>query len=375
VSDAFSDRLPAVRRLRLTDFRNHAALSLELPPRHVALVGPNGIGKTNILEALSFLSPGRGLRRAAYDAIAREDGPGGWSVAIRLDGAEGTVDIGTGLSPDAGGGRQIRIDGTPARAAEALADHCSVTWLTPAMDGLFTGTAGDRRRFLDRMVLALDPGHGRRVASYERAMRQRNRLVEDPSSDPSWLDGLEAQMAELGTAVAHARADLVAALSAAIAAAAEGGSDFPRAVLALEGFATGDDLAGPAGDFEDSFAASLAAARPRDRAAGRTTEGPHRTDLVVTHAEKAILAAKASTGEQKALLVGLVLAHAALVAERRGHAPLLLLDEIAAHLDSDRRAALFDRIDALGSQAVMTGTDANLFEALGPRAETVTLAA
>lgn len=377
-----ADRTPravAIRRLKLDRFRNYRSLDLPVDPRHVVLTGDNGAGKTNLLEAISFLSPGRGLRRAAYDQVARradDEAPTGaaWAVNATLDGAFGEVSIGTGLraGPEsAERQRRIHIDGTAARSADVLLDHCRVLWLTPAMDGLFTGPPGDRRRFLDRLVLAIDPDHGRRVTEFEKAMRGRNRVLETPSPDPVWLDGLETQMAETGTAITIARLEAVALMSGLDADEHRSGRApaFPRADISVEGTIEQSVTVGASADAEDLYRALLARNRPRDRAAGRTLEGPHRSDLKITHIAKGMEAAVCSTGEQKALLLGLVLAHATLVGRVAGMAPLLLLDEVAAHLDADRRAALFDLIDSIGVQAWMTGTDAQLFDALAERAQ------
>ncbi|WP_334175966.1 DNA replication/repair protein RecF [Pseudoxanthobacter sp.] len=357
-------------RLGLTDFRNHAALSLTLDSRAVVLVGENGAGKTNLLEAVSLLSPGRGLRRATLEALARIGGPGNWSLAARLETPDGEVRIGTGTDVPPPGetvrSRRVRIDGTEQRSAEVLGDYLAVLWLTPAMDGLFTGAPGDRRRFLDRLVLAIDSGHGRRVSAYERALAQRNRLLDDPAADRAWLDAVEIEIAELGTAVAAARRELVGCLAEL---APEADDLFPRAELALEGEieALMDGMS--AVQAEDAFRARLRDGRARERAAGRTLTGPHRSDLAVTHSAKGMPAARASTGEQKALLIGIVLAHARLVSRLTRRTPLLLLDEVAAHLDPRRRAGLFRRLAGLGTQAWMTGTDAALFEATGAEAQ------
>jgi DNA replication and repair protein RecF len=359
---------PFLSTLRLTDFRNYPQLVLPLAAGAVVLVGDNGAGKTNLLEAVSFLSPGRGLRRAGNEAVARRGSPGAWAVAATLETPDGATAIGTGLAAaaDAGRARRVRIDGRDA-TAEALSRHLAVLWLTPAMDGLFTGPPGDRRRFLDRLVLAVDAGHAARVAAYERAMTERNRLLEAGDADPRWLDAVEAQLAEAGVAMAAARRELVGCLDR-LAEAAEGG-DFPAAGLALEGDLEADLADRPATAAEDGFRAALRDGRGRDRAAGRTLAGPHRSDLVVHHREKAMPAALSSTGEQKALLIGLVLAHAELVATLTGRTPVLLLDEVAAHLDARRRAGLFARIARLGAQTFMTGTDAALFALLeGPGA-------
>lgn len=372
-----------VLRLRLDRFRNYRSVDLASDGRHVVLTGENGAGKTNLLEALSFLSPGRGLRRAPYERVAMVQpvegfsAPGTWSVHAVLDGALGEAQIGTGLQAGPSGvesQRRIRVDSTPVPRAEILLDHARIVWLTPAMDGLFTGPASDRRRFLDRMVLAIDPTHGRRVADFERAMRSRNRLLDDYNTDPSWLSGVERQMAELGTAIAFARSELISLLAGIVANSRE--AAFPKADFSLDGTleaALAGENVGKAADLEDDYAALLARNRPQDRNAGRTLAGPHRTNLAVRHGPKEMDAALCSTGEQKALLTGLVLAHAQLVADVSGHVPILLLDEIAAHLDHHRRAALFDLIDTLGAQAWMTGTDAPLFEALGDRAQHFTV--
>ncbi|MDJ0933624.1 DNA replication/repair protein RecF [Breoghania sp.] len=355
-------------RLSLTDFRNYTAATLDIEARLVALTGNNGAGKTNLLEAVSLLTPGRGLRRAAFADLVRKVDPqslppDGWSVAARLDGPVGETRIGIGFSSDTAS-RRIRIDAEDARTADELSQYLRVFWLVPSMDGLFTGPAGDRRRFLDRLVLAVDPGHGRRVADFEKAMRSRNRLLET-GGEVAWLDAVEVQLASLGIAVAYARRETVTLLAGLLND--QGGSEpdtFPRAGLALEG--PFEDLAAttPAADLEDTFAEVMARGRTRDRAAGRTLDGPHRTDLTVTHLAKQMPAGLASTGEQKALLIGLVLAHAELTARVSNMTPVLLLDEVATHLDPTRRAALFARLDVLGGQVFMTGTDVGLSEAL-----------
>lgn len=329
----------AVTRLSLTDFRSYADAVLAPGPDFVILTGENGAGKTNVLEAVSLLSPGRGLRGAAFGEIARRGGGGGFAVAARL----GDVDIGTGATAAAPERRQVRINGVPA-SANSLSDWLSVLWLTPAMDRLFADAASGRRRFLDRLVLALRPDHAMHSARYDAAMRARNKLLaEEGPWDEAWLDALEARMAEHGAAIAEARAGTVSALAERLAAAPEG--PFARALIALEG---GDP-------------APLGPARARDAAAGRSLAGPHRADLLVTHQAKQQPAGLCSTGEQKALLIGLILAHADLVAGQTGRRPLLLLDEIAAHLDPLRRAALFERLGAAGGQVWMTGTEATLF--------------
>ncbi|MEO7786254.1 MAG: DNA replication/repair protein RecF [Sphingomicrobium sp.] len=333
-------------RLTLTDFRSYREATIAPGDGFVVLTGDNGAGKTNILEAVSLLAPGRGLRGAALGEMARSEGAGGFGVAAEL----GPASLATGTLAPAPERRQVRIN-SAAASINALAEWLSVLWLTPAMDRLFSGSAGDRRRFLDRLVLALEPGHASLAARYEAAMRARNKLLAEPdAADPAWLGALEAGMAEHGAALGEARARTVEALGEAITAAPEVG--FPRAALALDGW-SGTDLA-----------RTLRANRGRDAAAGRATEGPHRQDLAVEHLAKRQPAARASTGEQKALLLNIILAHAELVAERRGAAPILLLDEVAAHLDPGRRTALFARLEGRG-QVWMTGTEAALFEGLG----------
>jgi DNA replication and repair protein RecF len=359
-----------IRRLTLTDFRNYAALSLDLEPGAVVLTGDNGAGKTNLLEAVSLFTPGRGLRRAPYAEIGRESGAGGFALHARLDGPAGSADIGTGFGGAEAGetGRRVRINGAAARSAEDLLEWLRVMWLTPAMDSLFTGSAGDRRRFLDRLVLAIDASHGQRALDYEKAMRGRNRLLSENSRDGAWFEAIETQMAETGVAIAAARAELVRLLAAMIERLPNDGP-FPQADIALAG-----DLENKVGtmaavDIEEDFRRILATGRERDRAAGRTLSGPHRCDLVVRHRPKAMPAELCSTGEQKALLVGIVLSHARLTAEISGMAPILLLDEIAAHLDAGRRAALFSILEDLNCQVFMTGTDAALFSSLHGRAQ------
>jgi DNA replication and repair protein RecF len=364
-------------RLKLTDFRNFSTLKLETGPQHVVLTGENGAGKTNLLEAVSFLSPGRGLRRATYETVARHGGPGTWSVHAEILSADGPVEIGTGLSASHLGidtQRQIRINAAKARSSDELLDHLRVVWLTPAMDGLFTGPASDRRRFLDRLVLAIDPAHGRRVSDFEKSMRARNRLLGEDSPDSAWLDAIENQMSEAGIAIALARMELVSLLAGVIIGSSDPASPFPDAHLALDGVLDAVVADGAAAaDMENEYRDRLASQRRLDAAAGRTLEGPHRSDFRVTHRPKSMPAENCSTGEQKALLIGIVLAHAQLVKELRGHAPVMLLDEIAAHLDAGRRAALFDRMDELDCQAWMTGTDRALFDSLGARAQYFTV--
>ena len=363
-----------VERLQLTDFRNYPRLSLTAGPAPVVLTGANGSGKTNLLEALSLLTSGQGLRRAPYPELARS-GSAGWAVAARLNSRLGPADIGTGLAggADAGSrsGRIVRIDGEDQPGSGVLGDHVDMVWLTPAMDGLFTGPGSDRRRFLDRLISCFQAGYRALIGQFERSMQQRNRLLADGARDRARFEGFERVMAETGVAIAASRVAAVSELAAAIAER-RGGSNaaFPWAELALSGMLEADLGVRPAVDVEDHYFSLLADARERDRAAGRTLDGPHRSDLVVGHGPKEMPAKVCSTGEQKALLIGLVLAHADLVASRsEGAAPILLLDEIAAHLDPLRRAALFEEIIALGSQAWMSGTEAGAFSALGNRAQ------
>jgi DNA replication and repair protein RecF len=344
-------------RLVLTNLRNHADLMLTPGAGFVVLTGPNGAGKTNILEAVSLLAPGRGLRRATLSEVARQNGPGGFGIAATL-GAE-PVEIATGTLATAPERRVVRVNGATT-TANALAEWLSILWLTPAMDRLFVEPASERRRFLDRLTLALSPAHAGETTRYEAAMRARNKLLADDRPDRDWLAALEVQMARHGATVDAARRDTVTALSERLAAQPPG--DFPRAGLTLDGW-SGD---------ADALLRSLREGRARDAAAGRTLVGPHRVDLIVTHLDKASPAALASTGEQKALLLGIVLAHADLVGERRGAAPILLLDEVAAHLDPARRASLFDRLAGRG-QVWMTGTEPALFDAIGSEATRVTL--
>lgn len=366
-----------IERLQLTDFRNYESLTLSVGSAPVVLTGANGSGKTNLLEALSLLTSGQGLRRAPYPELARV-GAQRWAVAARLVTPLQTIDIGTGLA-EAGGsdsrrgsGRIVRIDGESRSGSGALADHVDMVWLTPAMDGLFTGPASDRRRFLDRLIVCFDPSYSPLLGQFERAMQQRNRLLADDVRDGARFAGLERVMADAGVAIAAARVVAVAELAAAIATRRDTGAGalFPWAEVALTGSLETALAARPAIEVEDDYFAALASERERDRAAGRALEGPHRSDLVVGHGPKELPAKVCSTGEQKALLIGLLLAHCDLVCMRRdGARPLLLLDEITAHLDPTRRAALFDEIAALGCQAWMSGTDVEAFCALAGRAQ------
>jgi DNA replication and repair protein RecF len=334
-----------VSRLTLTDFRSYGSATLEPRGGFVLLFGDNGAGKTNLLEAVSMLAPGRGLRGAPLSEMARRGGNGAWAVAASLDG----TDLGTGTLATAPERRQVRINGA-ATSVNSLSEWLSILWLTPAMDRLFAGSTGERRRFLDRLVLALEPGHAHHSTRYDAAMRARNKLLAQERWDDSWVASLEAAMAEHGAAIAEARARTVAALDERLAHAPE--DEFARASVSVEGWSAAD------------LAGALRTNRGRDAAAGRATEGPHRQDFVVLHRAKQMPAALSSTGEQKALLLGIILAHAELVADRRGAPPILLLDEVAAHLDPKRRAALFARLEGRG-QVWMTATEAALFDGIG----------
>jgi DNA replication and repair protein RecF len=334
-----------VSRLTLTDFRSYVSATLEPGPGFVLLFGENGAGKTNLLEAVSMMTPGRGLRGSALSEMAHQGGEGAWAVAAKL----GEADIGTGTLASAPERRQVRINGAPA-SVNSLSEWLTVLWLTTAMDRLYTTSAGDRRRFLDRLVLALEPGHAHHSSRYEAAMRSRNKLLAEDGWDEAWLTSLEAAMAEHVAEIAQARARTVTALEGQLAAVPD--DEFARAAIALDGWTAGD------------LGSVLRANRSRDAAVGRALEGPHRQDLAVSHRAKQMPAAQSSTGEQKALLLGLVLAHGDVVAQRRGEPSILLLDEVAAHLDPKRRAALFDRLQGRG-QVWMTATESVLFEGIG----------
>lgn len=363
-------RCPAVERLSLNDFRSYARLDLRVADRTIVLTGDNGAGKTNVLEALSLLCPGRGMRRAELSDYARVGGSGGWAVSVEIGADAMTVQLGTGIAAgEHNPVRKCRIDRSGVASSTAFADHVRVVWLTPAMDGLFIGGSGDRRRFLDRLVLAVDCNHGARVNALERALRGRNRLLEERFSDSAWLDAAEREVAELAVAIAAARYETIARLSALISRHRDDSSPFPWAEIAVSGELERLVAEQPAVVAEEIFRGILRDNRRRDAAARRTLAGPHLSDLTVRHGPKRTDAARASTGEQKALLVGLVLAHARLVAGMSGIAPLILLDEVSAHFDSLRRAALYETLRELGSQVWLTGADPAAFSDLVGQAQ------
>jgi DNA replication and repair protein RecF len=363
-----------IRRLTLTNFRSYHAAQISLDRAGpVVLTGANGAGKTNLIEAISLLAPGRGLRRATMDELAFSEGDGAWAVSAEIEGMLGLSTLGTGVDPpseeNAAPTRKCRIDREAVSSATTFAEHLRVVWLTPAMDPLFNGPASERRRFLDRLVLAVDAQHSSRVSALERSLRSRNRLLEDPRSDPHWLDAIEHETAEVAVAVAAARSETVNRLSGALVAARDTAPEFPQAEIALDGWMEKLLPSQSAREIEDRYRALLKENRARDAAAGRTLDGPHLTDFAVTHASKGVPASDASTGEQKALLIRLVLAHARLIKEMTGFAPLLLLDEVVAHLDPSRRAALYDALAGLGAQVWMTGADPAAFSDIAGRAQ------
>ena len=360
-----------ISRLRLSCFRSYASAALDIGPgpdpgaSWVVFTGANGVGKTNFIEAISLLCPGRGLRGSPFEALSKVDGEAAWAVAATIQTRSGPVDMGTGLAMT-GAGRRVRINGANARSVEDMAAHLRLLWLTPAMDSLFNGGASERRRFLDRLVMTLIPDHSRSISGFEKSMRQRNRLLEE-NADPDWIDAVEARMADFAAAIHFARSDSIGHLQQLADISIS--DAFPGAILSL------DPLFG---DHRDGFVSSMALEgalrdcwrqnRSVDRAARRTLVGPHRVDLQVFHRQKSMPARLCSTGEQKALLIGLILAHSRLVAQMTSMTPILLLDEIAAHLDPDRRLALFDALERLNTQVWMTGTDPLLFDGLKERA-------
>ncbi len=367
----------SVLRLDLAHFRNYRSARLETDGRPVVLTGANGAGKTNLLEAISFLAPGRGLRRARLSEVDCRLGEGAtscWAVSARISTASGIVAVGTGREAvsEQSDRRVVRIEGQTAKSQTALAQHLNLVWLTPQMDRLFQEGAAPRRRFLDRLVFGFDPDHASRLASYDQAMKERSRLLRAGHADPAWLSVLEDRMARDGVAIAAARRDIAQRLDEAASDPVDA-AHFPVARIGLEGPAEGWLTDMPALAAEERLKTEYAATRRLDGETGGTSVGAHRADLVVRHAGKNQAAPACSTGEQKALLISIVLAHARLQTGLRGVAPILLLDEIAAHLDRPRRAALFDRLLSLGSQAWLTGTEPETFEFLGENAHFFTV--
>jgi DNA replication and repair protein RecF len=357
----------AIRRLTLTQFRNYVTLSLELDGRPVVLTGANGAGKTNLLEAVSLLTPGRGLRNARLEDLVPHDAIDGlWGIAAAVETPSGPIHLGTGVVAGEAR-RQVRIDGKQARGQISLAPYCSAVWLTPQMDRLFLDGAEERRRFLDRLVFGTDPAHAGRLTAYQNSRRQRQRLLSEGRADPTWLDALERTLAERAVAIAAARLDLSRRLDSA--AALDDGGPFPTPRVAIIGEVEQWLAERPALAVEDQLAEAWRRNRADDAATGQTSLGVHRSDMAVWFAGRDVPAAQCSTGEQKALLIGLILASARLTAEERGAQPLVLLDEVAAHLDPGRRAALYQRLLDSGAQVWLTGTEPNLFEPLGESAQ------
>jgi len=375
------DRI-AVRRLSLTDFRSYSFVRLETDPRPVVLTGPNGAGKTNLLEALSYLVPGRGLRRANLAEVGRVNAaeasvktgeghsPRAWAVAARIERGGIEMDMGTGYRKNGGEGkkarRMIKLDGKPAKNQAELGRQISALWLTPQMDRLFQEGPSARRRFIDQLIIGINPDHAAPLNAYEQSLRNRNRLLRDGVSNQAWFDSVEQSLSTHGIAVAVQRRDAISRLAPI---AANGHGPFPGAKIELGGALEDWLAAGPALDAEDNMRAALAKCRCEDAVSGSTSIGPHRSNVLVHHSDTGLDAAHCSTGEQKALLVSLVFATAMLQAEVRRHAPLLLLDEVAAHLDDARRDALFDLVAQMGAQAWMTGTDEAVFAPFGDTAQ------
>ena len=364
----------AITQLTLDNFRNYANLRLDIKAGSVVLTGDNGAGKTNLLEAISMLVPGRGLRAASFDELIRRGAPRGWAVAARILAAGSEITLGTAYERRSAGpggqedghGRRTVVDGVAQKSSGALARHMRILWLTPAMDRIFSGPPGDRRRLFDRLTVALDPDHNARLSAFEKLMRERNRLVAKGSPDAGWLSSLEHRMAEEGVAIAASRLATLEALATHMVK--DSSLSFPWVDLSLAGTLESELEDRPAVQVEDRYRRMLGDSRGADRAAGRTLSGPHRTDLKVVHGPKGLDAGACSTGEQKAMLIGMILAHAkAMKNTLGGMLPVLLLDEVVAHLDAERRYGLFRELHVLGAQCWLTGTDRSLFRGMDHR--------
>lgn len=364
----------SITQLTLENFRNYAALRLDIDARAIVLTGANGAGKTNLLEAISMLSPGRGLRAASFDELIRHGAPNGWTVAARILTAGTEIALGTaydhrsaGASGEGGGhGRRAVIDGAVQKSSGALGRHMRILWLTPAMDRIFSGPPSDRRRLFDRLTVVLDPDHSARLSAFEKLMRERNRLLAKGSADAAWLSSLEHRMAEEGVAIVASRLAALQALATHMVK--DSSLSFPWVKLSLEGVLESELDNRPAVQVEDRYRGLLRDSRGPDRSAGRTLSGPHRSDLKVVHGPKGLDAGACSTGEQKAMLIGMILAHAkAMKNTIGGMLPVLLLDEVVAHLDAERRLGLFRELHGLGAQCWLTGTDRSLFQGMDNR--------
>lgn len=358
-----------IHSIALSNFRSYAALSLtDIKNGAIVLTGENGAGKTNLLEAVSLFSPGRGLRGVKAIEMQKAGAEtAGWGVSASFETSYVTIQLGTGLDMQSGR-RIVQVNGAPARSQTQMAEYVSCIWLTPQMDGLFIGGSSERRRFFDRLIYAFDPAHAGRLGRYENALLQRSRLLKEGNSSAVWLDGLEATLAETGLAIAIARHDFAQKLEKACIKLEQDVPYFPTSRLHVTGFIEDRLERTPSLELEGKFREALKHSRVQDAAAGGAKEGPHRSDWEVVHAPKNMPASQCSTGEQKILLTGIILAHARLIALEREAPPILLLDEIAAHLDAARRVALFDVLDSLGGQVWMTGTDEGLFEAIQEKA-------
>lgn len=368
-----------ITKISLSDFRNYEQALIVPESQNIVLTGCNGAGKTNLLEALSLFAPGRGLRRAPFDELARNEGSGGWAAGIHIVGSETDAQLGTGMSAEEleqGNSRRIRIDGEAGRGTSAFSQYIKIVWLTPAQDRLFMGPTSDRRRYLDRLVAGSDPDHSRRLGAFEQAMRERNRLLGMSSPDPLWLSALETQMAESGAAIAAARREAAAHLNALMGKDGPGKDDdgFPYPVIAAKGQLEDWLEHHAAVEIEDKYRIMLGDSRQTDAAAGRTLQGPHRSDMEVMHGSAGMNAKLCSTGEQKALLIAMILGQTRMILRQpAGSPPVLLLDEITAHLDEARRASLFEILSAMRAQSFMTGTEEQLFAPLADKAQFFTV--